>query len=68
MSDYVFSEAEVLALAREAYTSGQASFDIVVERCALLVIDLQDEFVKPGWTSSATTSPQRTTRACKTPS
>ena len=26
-----------------------ASFDIVPEKCALLVIDMQEEFVKPGW-------------------
>jgi nicotinamidase-related amidase len=50
MSDRVYSADEVLALARQAYRTGQASFDVVAERCALLVIDMQDEFVKPGWT------------------
>jgi nicotinamidase-related amidase len=50
MSDHFYSEEEILALARQAYQAGQASFDILVERCALLVIDMQDEFVKPGWT------------------
>ena len=32
------------------YRTGQASFEVVVDCCALLVIDMQDEFVKPGWT------------------
>jgi nicotinamidase-related amidase len=50
MSDRFYSEDEVLAWARQGYRTGQASFEIVVERCALLVIDMQDEFVKPGWT------------------
>lgn len=45
-----FTEEEVLALARRAYEDGEASFDVVRERCALLVIDMQDEFVRPGWT------------------
>lgn len=45
-----FTEEQVLALARRAYEQGRAQFDIVPERCALLVIDMQDEFVKPGWT------------------
>jgi nicotinamidase-related amidase len=45
-----FSEAEVLALARNAYQSGQARFPIETAHCALLVIDMQDEFVKPNWT------------------
>jgi nicotinamidase-related amidase len=45
-----FDEARVLALARAAYESGVASFDIDRDSCALLVIDMQDEFVRPGWT------------------
>lgn len=45
-----FTESRLLNLARAAYNEGQASFDIVRERCALLVIDMQDEFVRPGWT------------------
>ena len=45
-----FSEQEVIELARKAYTSGQARFSIETARCALLVIDMQDEFVKPHWT------------------
>jgi nicotinamidase-related amidase len=46
----MYSENEVLALARRAYKAGEATFQIAAERCALLVIDMQDEFVKPGWT------------------
>ena len=46
MSDRIYSEDEVLALARKAYRTGQASFDVVADRCALLVIDMQDEFIE----------------------
>jgi nicotinamidase-related amidase len=45
-----FSEEEVLTLARSAYLSGRARFSIETAHCALLVIDMQDEFVKPHWT------------------
>lgn len=44
-----FSEQDVLNLARKAYNEGNAKFEIVPEKCALLVIDMQDEFVKPHW-------------------
>jgi nicotinamidase-related amidase len=44
-----FSERDVLNLARKAYNEGIAKFKIVPEKCALLVIDMQDEFVKPHW-------------------
>ncbi|MGB7054716.1 MAG: isochorismatase family cysteine hydrolase [bacterium] len=44
-----FSEQDVLNLARKAYNEGNAKFKIVPEKCALLVIDMQDEFVKPHW-------------------
>jgi len=40
----------VLALARDGYERGCASFDVDQDDCALLVIDMQDEFVRPGWT------------------
>lgn len=50
MTERMYSEDEVLALARRAYRTGQADFAVVQSRCALLVIDMQDEFVKPGWT------------------
>lgn len=45
-----FSEEQVTAWAREAYERGVASFEVRREDCALLVIDMQDEFVRPGWT------------------
>jgi nicotinamidase-related amidase len=45
-----YTEKQVLALARRAYEQGEASFEFLAEECALLVIDMQDEFVKPGWT------------------
>src|SRR5262245_25104661 len=45
-----FSEEEVQSLARTAYREGHAKFPIIPEKCTLLVIDMQDEFVKPGWT------------------
>lgn len=45
-----FTEQQVLDLAEKAYESGNAKFDIAPKKCALLVIDMQDEFVKPHWT------------------
>ncbi len=45
-----YTEEEVLSLARRAYRSGDAAFPIEPGRTALLVIDMQDEFVRPGWT------------------
>ena len=50
MSERRYSEDEVVALARRAYRQGQATFPVVAARSALLVIDMQDEFVRPGWT------------------
>jgi len=50
MKSKSYNEQEVLNLARQAYSEGQAKFGIVPEKCALLVIDMQEEFVKPGWT------------------
>lgn len=44
-----FSEREVRELAQQAY-EGDASFPLACERTALLVIDMQDEFVRPQWT------------------
>ncbi len=44
-----FTERQVTDWARQAYEGGRASFSIVREKCALLVIDMQDEFVKPNW-------------------
>ena len=42
-----FTEEQVLLLAKKAYNEESAAFDIKPEKCALLVIDMQDEFVKP---------------------
>jgi nicotinamidase-related amidase len=50
MKPGTFTEEDVLYLARKAYQEGYAAFDIIPEKCALLVIDMQDEFVKPHWT------------------
>ncbi|KYK23175.1 hydrolase [Thermoplasmatales archaeon SM1-50] len=44
-----YSEARVLELAKKSYKSEDAKFDIIPEKCALLVIDMQNEFVKPQW-------------------
>jgi nicotinamidase-related amidase len=45
-----FTEEEVLGFARSAYQAGTAAFGVETADCALLVIDMQDEFVKPNWT------------------
>ncbi|MFX1255858.1 MAG: cysteine hydrolase family protein [Promethearchaeota archaeon] len=45
-----FEEEHLLSMARRAYEEGNAQFDILSEKSALLVIDMQDEFVKPHWT------------------
>jgi nicotinamidase-related amidase len=45
-----YTEEQLLDLVRKAYREGDARFDIVPDKCALIVIDMQDEFVKPGWT------------------
>ncbi len=44
-----FTEKEVLDIARKAYNEGDVQFEIEPHKCALLVIDMQDEFVKPHW-------------------
>ncbi|UCB58737.1 MAG: cysteine hydrolase [Thermoplasmatales archaeon] len=44
------TEEQVLELAKRAYERGDVEFDIIPKKCALLVIDMQDEFVKPYWT------------------
>ncbi|MHA2227177.1 MAG: cysteine hydrolase family protein [Candidatus Hodarchaeales archaeon] len=45
-----FSEVQIKALAKKAYEEGDAGFKIIRKNCALIVIDMQDEFVKPHWT------------------
>lgn len=49
MEEQKYSEQYVLDLARKSYDDGDVKFDIKTEKCALLVIDMQDEFVKPLW-------------------
>ncbi|MGH8879492.1 MAG: cysteine hydrolase family protein, partial [Stackebrandtia sp.] len=53
-----FTEEWVTARAKDAYARGTAYFDITAERSALLVIDMQDEFLEPGyspfWVPAAT--------------
>ena len=44
-----FTEQDVLNLARKAYNEGNADFEIILEKCTLLVIYMQNEFVKPHW-------------------
>lgn len=44
-----YSEKYVLELAKKSYEDGEVKFDLKAEKCALLVIDMQDEFVKPYW-------------------
>jgi nicotinamidase-related amidase len=48
----MFTEFEILENAKNAYINGDANFTIEKEMCSLLVIDMQDEFVKPGWAST----------------
>ena len=50
MKNGKFTEKQVLNLAKEAYENGDVKFDIIPEKCALIVIDMQNEFVKPHWT------------------
>ena len=40
----------MLELVKRAYEEGSVNFEVASEKCALLVIDMQDEFVKPRWT------------------
>jgi nicotinamidase-related amidase len=44
-----YTEEWVTARARAAYERGTATFAVRPERSALLVIDMQDEFCRPGW-------------------
>jgi nicotinamidase-related amidase len=48
-NSHEFTERDVLELAKQAYEKNPV-FDIKPEKCALLVIDMQDEFVRPHWT------------------
>ena len=50
MPELKFTKEMVLNYAKDAYTYGTADFDINPSDCALLIIDMQNEFVKPEWT------------------
>lgn len=45
-----FTAEQVLQLAKNAYHNGDPDYEIDPKKCVLLVIDMQDEFVKPHWT------------------
>lgn len=45
-----FSEQHISDMAKRGYEQGNAEFNVDPKNCALLVIDMQDEFVKPHWT------------------
>ena len=47
-----YTEEVIMKNALNAFNDGKAQFPIDPQKCALLVIDMQDEFVKPEWTSS----------------
>ena len=47
-----YTKELLLKTAEEAYDHGDVNFEIIQQKCALLVMDMQDEFVKPEWTSS----------------
>jgi len=50
MDSNKYSETEVLSWAKLCYDKWNADFPIKTDKAALLVIDIQDEFVKPGLT------------------
>jgi nicotinamidase-related amidase len=47
-----YTEELIIKTALDAYKNGVAKIKLEKERCVLLVIDMQDEFVKPGWAST----------------
>jgi nicotinamidase-related amidase len=49
MAEREYTEEFILDIAKKAYDENP-DFAIAAEKCVLLVIDMQDEFVKPGWT------------------
>lgn len=44
-----YTEGQVATLGRRAYLEGEAGFEISAEKSALLVIDMQEEIVRPHW-------------------
>src|SRR4030095_30354 len=51
MNERSYTAEEVTQMARRAYREGRATFELDPRRSALLTIDMQDEFVLPGWTA-----------------
>jgi nicotinamidase-related amidase len=51
MNERSYTPEEVTQMARRAYREGRATFELDPRRSALLTIDMQDEFVRPGWTA-----------------
>lgn len=49
MAETTYTEEQVLRMARQAYNHGNAALEILPDRCALIVVDMQDEFVRPHW-------------------
>lgn len=47
-----YTKELVYKAALEAYRNGDAKFNIKTSKCALIVVDMQNEFVKPEWASS----------------
>ncbi len=47
-----FTEEMIVKAAKEAYQQTNADFEIIPGNCALLVIDMQEEYVRPGWKKS----------------
>ncbi len=50
MTSKFITEEYVASLAQRAYTQGNCDFEFNKEKSALLIIDMQDEFVIPNWT------------------
>lgn len=44
-----YTEKRILDMVRKQYDEGDAAFDLIPEKSVLLVIDMQNEFVKPHW-------------------
>lgn len=47
-----FTEEMIFKKAKKAYAETDAEFEINPGKCALLVIDMQEEYIRPGWKAS----------------
>ena len=58
MLNTTFTEEQILKQVKESYTNGEVKFEFSAGKSALLVIDMQEEFVKPNsspyWVPEAT--------------